>query len=64
MERLRSEYLVDIRITHFPLHPETPEDGLTLEELFAGGNLDVAAAKDRLAGLMSSVTLEVFSDYI
>ncbi len=53
MERLRSEYLVDIRITHFPLHPDTPEEGLTLEELFAGGKLDVAAAKERLAGLMS-----------
>lgn len=53
MERLRSEYLVDIRITHFPLHPETPEEGLTLEELFAGEKLDVAAAKERLAGLMT-----------
>ena len=44
MERLRSEYLVDIRITHFPLHPETPEDGLTLEDLGAGGKRDGAAA--------------------
>ena len=53
MERLRSEYVIDIRVTHFPLHPDTPEEGLTLEELFAGGKLDVAAAKKRLAELMT-----------
>ena len=53
MERLRSEYVIDIRIIHFPLHPDTPEEGLTLGELFAGRNLDLAAAKDRLATLMT-----------
>jgi predicted DsbA family dithiol-disulfide isomerase len=32
----------------FPLHPETPEEGLTLEELFAGRDIDIPAALDRL----------------
>ena len=53
MERLRSEYVIDIRITHFPLHPDTPEEGLTLEELFAGRNVDIAAARDHLVKLMT-----------
>ena len=25
----------------FPLHPETPEEGMTLEQLFAGRNYDI-----------------------
>lgn len=40
-------------IRHFPLHPETPESGLTLEALFAGRNFDVAAAQARMARLMA-----------
>ncbi|MCJ7596298.1 MAG: DsbA family protein, partial [Desulfobacterales bacterium] len=32
----------------FPLHPETPEEGLSLEELFAGKDIDVNAVLDRL----------------
>jgi predicted DsbA family dithiol-disulfide isomerase len=30
------------------LHPETPEEGLTLEELFAGRDIDIPATLDRL----------------
>ena len=36
----------------FPLHPETPDSGLTLEELFAGRNIDIPAAQQRMARLM------------
>jgi len=32
---------VDITWTAFPLHPKTPEEGLTLEDLFAGQNMDI-----------------------
>jgi predicted DsbA family dithiol-disulfide isomerase len=32
----------------FPLHPETPEEGRSLEELFAGRNLDIPAMLARL----------------
>ncbi len=31
-----------IQWTAFPLHPETPEQGRTLEELFAGRGIDIA----------------------
>jgi predicted DsbA family dithiol-disulfide isomerase len=32
----------------FPLHPETPEQGRTLEELFAGRGMDIPRMLDRL----------------
>jgi predicted DsbA family dithiol-disulfide isomerase len=32
----------------FPLHPETPEDGMTLEELFAGKPIDIKKVMARL----------------
>ena len=37
----------------FPLHPNTPKDGLTLEQLFAGRSVDIKAAQERLAELMA-----------
>ena len=37
---------------HFPLHPETPQEGLSLEELFAGRNVDIEAMYTRMKGLM------------
>ena len=39
-------------MTQFPLHPDTPADGLTLEELFAGREGDREVAQARLADLM------------
>jgi predicted DsbA family dithiol-disulfide isomerase len=41
----------------FPLHPETPEDGLTLEEVFAGRNVDTPAMLDRLARVAADCDL-------
>lgn len=37
---------------HFPLHPETPEDGQSLEQLFAGRGVDLDAMYTRMKGLM------------
>jgi predicted DsbA family dithiol-disulfide isomerase len=45
---LQKEYEIQIRWIAFPLHPDTPEDGLTLEELFAGRNIDIDKARERL----------------
>lgn len=41
-----------MKFRHFPLHPDTPEEGLTLEELFRGRNIDIPAAQRRMAALM------------
>ena len=37
---------------HFPLHPETPAEGVTLEELFAGRDVDMDGMHNRMKGLM------------
>jgi len=55
IERLRNAFDIQVEITQFPLHPDTPPEGLTLEELFtgrAGRAFDIEAAQERLAGLM------------
>ena len=39
---------------HFPLHPDTPMEGRTLEELFAGRDYDAEAAYQRMKGLMDA----------
>jgi predicted DsbA family dithiol-disulfide isomerase len=39
--------------THFPLHPDTPQEGRSLEELFAGRQVDRRAAHARMQGLMA-----------
>ena len=37
---------------HFPLHPETPQEGQSLEQLFAGRGVDLDAMYNRMKGLM------------
>ncbi len=37
---------------HFPLHPETPQEGQSLEQLFAGRGMDLDAMYARMKGLM------------
>jgi len=54
IDRIAETYDVDVKFTQFPLHPETPDEGSTLEELFAGRNFDLEAAHTRLAGLMKA----------
>ena len=39
---------------HFPLHPETPGEGISLAELFAGRDIDLDAMYERMKGLMDA----------
>ena len=39
---------------HFPLHPETPQEGRSLEELFAGRDVDLDEMYTRMKGLMDA----------
>jgi len=45
---LRKNYEIEIQWKAFPLHPDTPEEGLTLEELFAGHGKDIEKMMLRL----------------
>ena len=58
IEKLRQAYDVDVKMVHFPLHPETPAEGMTLEALFAGRNIDLDASYNRMKGLMDAEGLD------
>jgi len=52
VEKLCANFDIRLQHTFFPLHPETPRDGQTLEALFAGRGINVPAAQKRIAQLM------------
>ena len=58
VEQLRAAYQIDVKFRHFPLHPDTPVEGLTLEQLFAGRNIDIPATKARMVRLMADEGLD------
>jgi predicted DsbA family dithiol-disulfide isomerase len=43
-----------VKWVHFPLHPETPAEGIRIEELFAGRDIDMEAMYERMKGLMDA----------
>lgn len=53
-DRLQREYGVELRWTAFPLHPETPEEGFELSEIFAGRELDIRTIQARLSQLAAA----------
>ena len=58
VERIRQNYDVDVQWVYFPLHPDTPKEGLLLTDLFAGRNFDLNAAHARLKNLMDAEGLK------
>jgi predicted DsbA family dithiol-disulfide isomerase len=54
IERLKAEHNVKIEWVHFPLHPETPPEGRSLEELFAGRNVDRKAMHAQMKARMDA----------
>ena len=54
IEKLKRNFAVDVKLVHFPLHPETPAEGSTLAELFAGRGMDIDAMFRRMKGLMDA----------
>jgi predicted DsbA family dithiol-disulfide isomerase len=47
-------FAIRVKYTQFPLHPETPQEGLTLDQLFAGRDIDIAASQARMKQLMAA----------
>src|SRR6202521_531230 len=45
---------VDTVWVHFPLHPETPVEGRSMADLYAGRNVDPEAIYARMKGLMDA----------
>ncbi len=52
--KLQRNFDIEVQWLYFPLHPETPAEGLTLEKLFAGRGFDLGAAQARLKNLMEA----------
>jgi predicted DsbA family dithiol-disulfide isomerase len=44
IERLKREHYVKVEWVHFPLHPETPPEGIALADLFRGRSPEQRAA--------------------
>ncbi len=55
IEKLKANYPVKIHWIHFPLHPETPREGRSLEDLFPGR--DLTPLRERMRGLMAEAGL-------
>jgi predicted DsbA family dithiol-disulfide isomerase len=53
IERIKENFDVELKITQFPLHPDTPPEGMTLEQLFRGRSFDLEAAQARLTAMMA-----------
>ncbi len=50
-DRLQRDFGVELRWSVFPLHPEVPEEGMDLAELFVGREGQIAAMQARLCQL-------------
>ena len=57
-DRLVQEYDVALRYTMFPLHPDTPEEGRPLVDLFGGRQAYLDSMRERLVSLMEAEGLE------
>jgi predicted DsbA family dithiol-disulfide isomerase len=54
VEKLQQAFDVEMVLVHFPLHPETPVEGRSMAEVYAGRNVDPEAMYQRMKGLMDA----------
>ncbi|MBF0278369.1 MAG: DsbA family protein [SAR324 cluster bacterium] len=52
IQKLKENYNVDLQWSYFPLHPETPQEGRSLKDLFGSSDADIAAKNERMKNLM------------
>ncbi len=61
-DRLQRDFGIELRWTVFPLHPEIPEEGMALSELFRGRDFDVEGMRQRLKLVAGEVGLPLASN--
>ncbi len=54
IEKLRAEHDVKVEWVHFPLHQDTPAEGRSLADLFAGRNVDRKAMHAQMKARMDA----------
>jgi|TARA_B110000263_G_C15293744_1_gene504582 predicted DsbA family dithiol-disulfide isomerase len=52
IENLKNKFYIETKLVHFPLHPDTPAEGITMKDLFAGRDYDPEASHARMKILM------------
>ena len=57
IEKLQRRFNIEVRLVHFPLHPETPAEGVSLDVLF-GARADDPARKARQARMQQLMDAE------
>ena len=54
IQRLQKEHGVQVKFVHFPLHPDTPQEGKSLAELFAGRGYDMDKMQAQMRARMAA----------
>ena len=54
IEKLKRNFEIEVKWVHFPLHPETPQEGRSMADLYAGRDADPKAMFERMKGLMDA----------
>lgn len=54
IERLKAEHGVQVKWVHFPLHPDTPQEGRSLVEMFAGRGYDIPKMQAQMRARMEA----------
>ena len=54
IDRLKKEHGVQVKFVHFPLHPDTPQEGKSLEALFAGRGYDIPKMQAQMRARMAA----------
>jgi predicted DsbA family dithiol-disulfide isomerase len=54
IERLKREQNVKVKWVHFPLHPDTPQEGRSLEDLFRGRGYDIPKMQAQMRARMEA----------
>jgi len=57
VKKIKNNFDIKIKLVHFPLHPETPQEGRTLLELFQSNLDDIKEKNIRMKGLMDQEEL-------
>ena len=61
LKTIKKEYDIEVKLVHFPLHPETPAEGRELQDLFHCGPEEIAEKNNRMRGLLEAEGL-LFKD--
>lgn len=53
VKKLKDQFDIDVKLVHFPLHPETPAEGRRLMDLFGTDQAGIDEKNTRMRGLMA-----------